>query len=153
MTFDVPGVGQIVIETIILDLNGTLSVGGKVVPGTIQRLASLKNLGYRLVLFTGTTRGDADVLAATLGIEWRLAKDGQAKRKLAMELGADTCASIGNGRIDAPMMEAVALSILTLQAEGVAVETLTVSDVIVPTIVDALDLFIDADRLVATLRR
>lgn len=51
------------------------------------------------------------------------------------------------------LMKVVRLRIVTLQAEGVHVQTLLSSDIVIPTINDALDLFIDEQRLVATLRK
>ena len=153
MIYEIPGHDKLEINTIILDLNGTLSVTGVVPKGVKERLEKLKSLGLRLVLFTGNTRGDADALCKELGIEWRQAKDAQAKQSLAEEYGATTCASIGNGLIDLELMKVVALRIVTLQAEGVHVQTLLSSDIVVPTINDALDLFIDTQRLIATLRK
>lgn len=153
MKYEIPGIEPFVIETIILDLNGTLSVGGVIPEGVKERLGSVRKLGFSTVFFTGNTRNDADTIAQELGIKWRLAKDSQAKKDLAVELGADTCASIGNGRIDLELTQAVKLGIVTLQAEGVHTQTLLAADIVVPSINDALDLFIDSDRLVATLRR
>jgi soluble P-type ATPase len=141
------------ITTITLDLNGTLSIGGEVPEGVKERLAKLKSLGFTIVLFTGNTRGDAEALAADLGIDWKLARDAADKCDLAMGLGPETCASIGNGLIDLELMKAVKLRIVTLQAEGVHVQTLLNSDIVVPSILDALDLFLDNQRLIATLRR
>lgn len=153
MTYDIPGQGQIEIKTIILDLNGTLSVAGTVPSGVKERLSQLKDTGFKIVLFTGNTRNDADALAANLGIEWKLAKSAEDKRDLALELESETCASIGNGLIDLELMKVVKLRIVTLQAEGVHVQTLLNSDIVIPNINDALDLFIDEQRLIATLRR
>lgn len=153
MTFDIPGLDKLTIKTIILDLNGTLSVGGHVPEGVKPRLEKLKELGFQILFFTGNTRNDADDLAKELGIDWKLAKSAEDKRSLALELEPDTCASIGNGRIDLELMKTVKLSIVTLQAEGVHIETLQASDIVIPTIHDALDLFIDSQRLVATLRK
>lgn len=153
MKLDIPGQGNLTINTIILDLNGTLSLGGWLVEGTKPRLQKIRAAGVRVVLFTGNTRGDADKIAADLGIEWGLAKDANDKRELALSLGPDTCASIGNGLIDVELMKVVKLRIVTLQAEGVHVQTLQNSDIVIPTINDALDLFIDQQRLVATLRK
>ena len=153
MVFDIPGQGQFTIKTLILDLNGTLSLGGWLVEGVKPRLQKIRAAGVRVVLFTGNTRGDADKIAADLGIEWGLAKNANDKRELALSLGPDTCASIGNGLIDVELMKVVKLRIVTLQAEGVHVETLQNSDIIVPTINDALDLFVDPQRMVATLRK
>jgi soluble P-type ATPase len=153
MTYDIPGQGQLEIKTLILDLNGTLSVGGVVPEGVKQRLDQLKTKGFKVLFFTGNTRNDADDLATSLGIEWKLAKDAVGKRNLALELEPDTCASIGNGLIDLELMKTVKLRIVTLQAEGVHIQTLLNSDIVIPTINDALDLFIDEQRLIATLRK
>lgn len=153
MTYDIPGQGQLEIKTIILDLNGTLSVAGTVPEGVKERLDQLKAKGFKVLFFTGNTRNDADELATSLGIEWKLAKNAEDKKNLALELEPETCASIGNGLIDLELMKAVKLRIVTLQAEGVHVQTLLNSDIVIPTINDALDLFIDEQRLIATLRK
>lgn len=152
MIYKIPGRDQFEIKTIILDLNGTLSVAGVVPEGVKERLAKLKLMGFKLVFFTGNTRNDADELSADLGIEWKLAKNAGDKRDLALELEPETCASIGNGLIDLELMKIVKLRIVTLQAEGVHIQTMLNSDVVVPNINDALDLFIDQQRLIATLR-
>lgn len=153
MTYDIPGQGQLEIKTLILDLNGTLSVGGVVPDGVKERLDQLKAKGFKVVFFTGNTRNDADDLATSLGIEWKLAKDAAGKRALALELEPETCVSIGNGLIDLELMKTVKLRIVTLQAEGVHIQTLLNSDIVIPNINDALDLFIDEQRLIATLRK
>lgn len=152
MHYEIPGQEAFEINTLILDLNGTLSVGGEVPEGVKERLDSLKQLGFKVLFFTGNTRNDADQLAEVLGIDWKLARNAEDKKNLAIEIGADTCASIGNGLIDLQLTETVKLGIVTLQAEGVHTKTLLAADIVVPTINDALDLFIDADRLTATLR-
>jgi len=153
MIYAIPGQGELEIKTIILDLNGTLSVAGTVPEGVKERLGTIKELGFQIVFFTGNTRNDADSLAADLGIAWKLAKSAEDKKQLALEMEPETCASIGNGLIDAELMKAVKLRIVTLQAEGIHVQTLLNSDIVIPTINDALDLFIDEQRLIATLRK
>lgn len=153
MIYKIPGAGDLEIKTLILDLNGTLSVGGNIVNGVHERIRTLKKNGFHIVLFTGNTRGDADNIADELGIDWMQAKSAEDKRKLAEKMDPKTCASIGNGLIDLELMQTVKLRILTLQAEGIHVKTLQDSDILVPTINDALDLFIDENRMIATLRR
>lgn len=148
-----PGIGELELRTIILDLNGTLSVGGEIVEGVKERLQHLKGLGYEIIFFTGNTRGNAGKLAEQLGVEWILAEDGEAKKQQVLKLHPETCVSIGNGLIDLELMKVVKLRIVTLQAEGVHVQTLLNSDVVIPSINDALDLLLDPDRLVATLRK
>lgn len=153
MVYDIPGSGPLELKTIILDLNGTISVRGQLVEGVAERLGKLRSLGYKIVLFTGNTRGDADKIANFLGIEWTQARTAEDKKSEALKLEPETCVSIGNGLIDLELMKTVALRIVTLQSEGVHVQTLLASDVVVPTILDALDMLIDPDILIATLRK
>ena len=152
MVYEIPGQGSLELKTIILDLNGTISVNGGLVVGVHERLAKLKKAGYKIVLFTGNTRGDADSIATQLGIEWIQAKGAEDKKNEALKLEPETCVSIGNGRIDLELMQTVKLRIVTLQAEGVHVQTLLASDVVVQNINDALDMLIDQNILIATLR-
>lgn len=153
MIYEIPGQDKLEINTLILDLNGTLSIAGTIPDGVKERLTHIKLKGIKVLFFTGNTRNDADELAKNLEIEWMLAKNATEKRMLALGLDPNTCASIGNGLIDLELMQAVKLRIVTLQAEGVHVQTLLNSDIMVPSILDALDLFIDDQRLIATLRK
>lgn len=153
MVYRIPGVGELELKTLILDLNGTLTVKGVIPEGIKERLAQLKELGYRILFFTGNTRNNADEIASSLKIEWILAESGEAKMKEALKLNPDTCVSIGNGLIDLELMRLVKLRIVTLQAEGVHIKTLMNSDIVIPSIIDALDLLIDPATLIATLRR
>jgi soluble P-type ATPase len=149
---NVPGHGLLNIDTIILDLNGTLAVGGKVVPGVSEKLEKLKRKGLRLVLFSGDTRGNAKKIADDLGIDYIQAGTVEEKGEKAKKLGPETCAAIGNGLIDLMKIGAVNLGLVTLQAEGVHLKTLLAADIVVPSINDVLDLFVDEKRLIATLR-
>jgi len=54
MKIDIPGNGPLVIETIILDLNGTLCVGGKLVPGVKERIQELREKCH--LVFSQETR-------------------------------------------------------------------------------------------------
>ena len=55
MKYDIPGLGKLTIKTLILDLNGTFSVGGVVADGVKERLDKLKEKGFRVLFFTGNT--------------------------------------------------------------------------------------------------
>ncbi len=153
MVYQIPGVGQLELKTLILDLNGTLTVMGVIPEGVKERLTRLKDLGYHILFFTGNTRNNADQIAAELGIDWILAENGDAKRYEALKLNPDTCVSIGNGLIDLELMKVVKLRIVTIQSEGVHVQVLLNSDIVTTSILDALDLLIDRSALIATLRK
>lgn len=153
MIYKIPDVGELELKTLILDLNGTLTVKGKIPEGVKERLVRLKELGYRILFFTGNTRNNADEIAYELGIDWILAENGIAKQDEALKLDPSTCVSIGNGLIDLELMKVVKLRIVTIQSEGVHAQTLLNSDIVIPSIVDALELLIDSATLVATLRK
>lgn len=153
MVYNIPQIGELTLNTLILDLNGTLTVRGVIPDGVKERLATLKEHGYRILFLTGNTRNNADEIASSLGIEWMLAETGAEKRDAALALDPNTCVSIGNGLIDLELMQVVRLGIVTLQAEGVHVQTMLAADIVVPSILDALDLLIDPATLVATLRK
>lgn len=153
MKYEVPNVGSLELKTIILDLNGTLTVRGKIVEGVQERLIKLNELGYKIVFFTGNTRGNAQEIAESLKIKWILAESGVQKKEEALKLDPNTCVAIGNGLIDLELMKVVKLRIVTLQPEGVHTQTMINSDVITSSIVDALDLLINPEILIATLRK
>lgn len=152
MKIFIPNREELTINTVILDLNGTLAVGGRVVAGVDERMPKLQAKGLRIILFSADTRGNAATIASNLGIELLPTKNSQEKVEQAKKLNPEECVSIGNGFIDLPLMEIVKLSIVTLQSEGVHVKTFLASDIIVPSICDALDLLIDESRLIASLR-
>jgi len=140
------------IDTVVLDLNGTLSVNGKVPSGAKERLDKLVALGFRIILFTGDQRGTAEELCNDLGIEYTVTKTGEEKEKEMLKLDVEKCVAIGNARIDIGTFKHARLSILTLQAEGIHASAIKHADIIVPSILDALDLLMNKDSLCATLK-
>lgn len=153
MKYTVPYVEEFEINTIVLDLNGTLSVNGKIPAGAKERIVKLQQLGFKLILFSGDQRGTARKICNSLGIELRLTQTGKDKEREMRKLDCKKCASIGNARIDIGTFKHAKLSILTLQAEGIHARAIKHADIIVPSINDALDLFLNPDSLCATLRK
>ncbi|MCA9391645.1 HAD hydrolase family protein [candidate division WWE3 bacterium] len=152
MNYEVPGVGEIEIKVIVLDLNGTLSVNGQVPDGVKQRLDKLNELGIEIVLFTGDQRGTAQDLCDDLGISFVRCKSLEEKEKAMGNYDSETTAAIGNARIDIGTFKKAKVSVATLQAEGIHAGILEHVDVVVPTINDALDFFIDTNTFAATMR-
>ncbi len=152
MEYKVPHGETFEIDTIVLDLNGTLSVNGKIPEGVKKRIDKLIGLDFKIILFTGNKRGTADELCKDIGIEYKVTQTGKEKEVEMLKLDTKKCAAIGNARIDIGAFKHAKLSILTLQAEGIHAKSISYVDVIVPSILDALDLFINKDSLCATLR-
>lgn len=153
MIFEIANNESIEIKTIVLDLNGTLSLNGKISSGAKERLKKLKALGYKIILFTGDQRGTAKKLCDGLNIEFIIAQTGKDKEKAILKLDPETCVSIGNSRIDIGTFKRARLSVITLQAEGIHTDVIKYADIIVPSINDAFDLFIKKDSLLATLKK
>ena len=151
----VPGRGSHTIEDLILDLNGTISVDGRLVRGVKERLRELSEK-LEITVVTADTNRNAESLLADLPVRIHMIRENQEnKQKLAvvLEKGKGKTVSVGNGCNDVSMLRESAIGICVLGREGASPEALTASDVVVPTINDALDLLLKPQRLRATLRR
>lgn len=150
--FEVPGEGSFAIEHLLLDVNGTLSDRGRLVPGVRERLGALRaDLDVRLL--SADTYGTLEELARELGVEGTRVASGMDKGDLVRRLGGERCAAIGNGRNDADMLGEVRLGIVVLGPEGLSADALAAARLLCPSITIALDLLADPQALAATLRR
>jgi len=152
---EIPGWNTLELEHLVLDLNGTVALDSEVCPGVAERLAAL-SANLTIHLLTADTRGQAAEAGSRLGVQFaRVEPRAEASQKQALveRLGAAHVVAIGNGANDARMLSTAALGIAVLGPEGLAVETLRAADVVVGRIEDALDLLLQPQRLVATLRR
>lgn len=152
MKFVIPGYGTLELKTIVLDLNGTMAVRGKLVTGLEEKIQLLKEKGYRVIFFSGDTRGNANKMAEKLGIEFIKAGTAKEKGEEIEKLDPNTCVAVGNGLIDVEKLSKAKLAIVTLQAEGVHTKALLAADIVVTSILEALDLLLDENSLIATLR-
>ncbi|UCH07721.1 MAG: HAD hydrolase family protein [Deltaproteobacteria bacterium] len=151
----VPGRGTYTLEHLILDLNGTVSVDGRIVRGVKERLRELSR-ELEITVVTADTNRNAERLVADLPVSIQTIRENQEnEQKLAvvLEKGKEHTVSIGNGCNDVSMLRESAIGICVLGREGASPEALMASDVVVPTINDALDLLLKPQRLRATLRR
>jgi soluble P-type ATPase len=155
LAIGIPGAGELRLEHLVLDYNGTVALDGGLIAGVADRLRALaKTLQVHVV--TADTFGRARIDLAGLPCALSVLPPGeQDGRKLeyVRALGAQRVVAIGNGRNDRAMVEAAALGIAVVQAEGAAVETVLAADIAVTSVLDALDLLAAPLRLVATLRR
>jgi len=154
ITIDIPGWGPLRLEHVVLDYNGTLAVGGNLLPGVAERL---RRLSTDLAVHVLTADTFGKVREEMVGIPCRLSvlpPGGQDRAKLeyVQRLNADRVCAIGNGRNDRRMIEAAALGIAVILGEGAAAATMEAADVVCRSIEDALDLLLHPLRLTATLR-
>ena len=154
LELEIPGWAPLRLEHLVLDLNGTLALDGELLPGVAERVEAL-SVDLELHLATADTHGRAAALVEGLPLQLALVERGQeAAQKLALveRLGAASCAVVGNGGNDAAALEAAALGVAVCREEGLARPSLLACDLLVPSVLSALDLFRFPRRLVATLR-
>jgi len=155
IALDIPGVGALRLEHLVLDFNGTLARDGVLLEGVAPRL---RELAGRLALHVvtadtfGRARAALGGLPLTLEI---LPTGGEADAKAAWidKLGRDGCAAMGNGANDALMLERAAISIAVVGPEGAASGAVRSAKIVVGDPCVGLDLLLEPRRLVATLRR
>lgn len=155
LKISLPGRDQTLeLENLLLDQNGTITEDGALLPGVSERIAKLRDI-LNVFLLTADTFGSAAVVAEQLDISlFKVSTEqgGPDKKDFLLNLDAARTAAIGNGYNDALMLEEAAVSIAVIGPEGCAVAALRKADIVVNNINDALDLFINSLRLVATLR-
>lgn len=152
---NIPGRGLVQLQHVVCDVNGTLAVDGKLLDGLVRTLASIQDR-LTLHLLTADTHGKQQVIDQQLAIQAvRVQRGDEAAQKAdyVRRLGANRVAAIGQGANDAGMLAEAALGICVLSPEGVAIETLSAADLVVPSIYDAFELFNKPLRIVATLRK
>lgn len=114
---DIPGLGKLRLEHVVLDYNGTLAVDGRLIPGVkawLNRLADLLAVHVITADTFGKARQSLRGVVCTLQILQRGGED-RAKAALVRRLGAKRVACIGNGRNDRLMLRRAVLGIATLQ--------------------------------------
>ena len=154
IALDIPGYGPLSLEHLVLDLNGTIAAGGELIEGVAEGIRALEGR-IRPVVVTADTRGTARGFADRLGVEMHvIAGEWEAgdKLELIQELGPDHVAAVGNGSNDALMLKSATVGVCVIGPEGASRAALEAADVLVTNIVDALALFSEPERLVATLR-
>lgn len=156
LALEVPGLGELHLEHLVLDVNGTLALDGDLLPGIADRLAALRP-SFTIHLITADTHVRQAVIDAQLGVTGVRLRRGEPeadqKAVYVRGLGADRVVAIGNGANDAHMFRDAALAIAVLGGEGLAAVALREADVLVADITAALDLLLYPKRLAATLRR
>ena len=154
LTIQIPDYGDLQLEHLVLDFNGTLACRGEVLAGVKEGLAALaEDLAIHVV--TADTFGSAAAALVDLPCELTVlpvADQARAKLEFVQRLGAASVVCIGNGRNDRLMLRQAALGIAVILDEVAASATLQAADVVSTSIVAALELLREPRLLIATLR-
>jgi soluble P-type ATPase len=150
-----PGQGNLEIEFILIDFEGTLASDCRVHPKAKDKI----NLLSKRVKIYILTKGDKEPLMEILRkvkaevIHLTEGEASQGKLNLLRQLGANKTVAIGNGVDDISMIEEAGLGICVISKEGTAGEMIQKADVVVSNILDALDFLLKPLRHRATLSR
>jgi P-type E1-E2 ATPase len=147
----IPGAENLVLEHLVLDVNGTLTDRGEPIITALRAIECLR-AALELHVLSADTFGTAEALAASIGAEYRRVDSGQDKREYIQALGAQRCVAVGNGRNDGPMLHAAGLGIAVVGPEGLHADALAAADVIALSIDEAVGLLADSRTLTGTLR-
>jgi soluble P-type ATPase len=150
----IPGFGSLRLTHLVLDYNGTLAVDGRLLPGVGEGLESLSNT-LQLHVLTADTFGTAHRELAGVPCEFFILpvkRQDRGKLAYVRRLGADKTVCIGNGCNDRLMLRSAALGIAVIQKEGAAYTAICAADLVMPGIIEALELLHNPLRLVASLR-
>ena len=150
-----PGRGELNIQHLVTDVNGTLALDGILLNGLVKRIGALRDR-VQVHLLTADTHGKQAIIDQQLNLTAvRITGGNEAEQKAlyVRNLGAETVIAIGQGSNDAAMLKTAALGICIMSREGVAVETLLAADLLLPDIFAVLDLFDHPLRMLASLRK
>lgn len=150
----IPGFGQLALEHIVLDYNGTLAFDGELLAGVKDRLNKLAQ-SVQIHVLTADTFGKATSqlkdIPCKLHILEKNNEDCQ-KDNYIKGLGSDNAVAFGNGNNDRSMLKMAALGIAIIDGEGCAITSIQAADIIVTDINHGLDLLLNPLRCKATLR-
>ena len=154
ISIDIPGWGNMEIENMVLDLNGTLATDGKI-PTVVKKKINALAGQVKSYVLTADTQGTATEEIQGMNVE--LVKIGEKDSKegkftFLKMLDLEKTVVIGNGNNDQLILKEAGLGILVLGDEGISLAAMKHSDILVKNISDVLDLFTKPKRLIATLR-
>ena len=154
MRIEIPGWGNIDIENIVIDLNGTIATDGKIASEVRKKITSLSEL-EKVYILTADTQGTANKEILGMNVELIKVPEENSKKgkfEFLSTLNLETTVVIGNGSNDQLTLKEAALGIAVLGDEGVSVSAMKSADIVVENIHNALDLLLEPKRLIATLR-
>jgi soluble P-type ATPase len=153
IAIDIPGWGNLEIQNIVCDLNGTLAEDGKMLLGVKKKINTLSEK-VKVYILTADTQGTAneeiqELQAELVRIPEKNSKSG--KLEFFKTLRPEATVAIGNGNNDQLILREAGLGIAILESEGMSVAAMKDADIVVKGISDAFDLLLKPKRLIATL--
>lgn len=154
LNLDIPGYGNLELENIVLDYNGTIAKDGKFI-SELEILISDLSKVFKIYVITADTFGTVEKNLKNLDVTIKKLvgnSEREEKEQFIKELGSKHTVAIGNGNNDSLMLLKAQLGICIVGEEGCARGALENADIAIGNIKLALELFENPKRLIATLR-
>jgi P-type E1-E2 ATPase len=154
ISINIPGKNRIQTKYLVLDYNGTLAIDGEIISGVKDILNDLSKV-IDIHVVTADTFGRARDGLTGINCKLKiLTGENQhiQKAEYIEEIGSSETIAIGNGLNDWLMLKNATIGIAVLQREGVSCVTIQNADILCVSIIDALELLRNPNRIVATLR-
>ncbi|GCF07932.1 HAD family hydrolase [Dictyobacter arantiisoli] len=148
---DIPQRGVIELQHAVFDVNGTLAVDGVAIAGVVEQLKTL-SAHLTIHLLSANSHGNITELEKTFGFRIHETHRGDEKMRYVQNLGPANVIAFGNGVNDSTMLRLATIGVAVITPEGVATRTMQGADIIISGPLDAIDLLLKPDRLLATLR-
>jgi soluble P-type ATPase len=153
ITIQRPGDGDLQIEFILLDFEGTLATDRRVHPKAKDKI-NLLSKRTKIYILTKEDKERVEEVLKKVNAETIYLTEGESSQKkldLLRQLGATGTAAIGNGVDDGPMIEAAGLGICVIGKEGASAEAAKNANVMFMDVLDALDFLLKPLRQKTTL--
>jgi len=150
----IPSYKDINIENVVFDYNGTIATDGIVDKKVKNKLVQLQNK-VKVYVLTADTYGNVTNNLADTNLEVHIiSKENGTEDKVNFikKLGVSKCIAVGNGNNDFLMVREAEIGICIIGDEGCSTKTLINSQIATKNINDCLELLLNTNRLIATLR-
>ena len=150
----IPNYKTLVVTNIVLDYNGTIAKDG-LLKEEIKTILKQLCQKYKVHVITADTFGSVQTQLKGYDLSVKILNTDNhtlEKAEFVKSLNAVNTVAIGNGNNDALMLQNAVLGVAILGDEGCSSKTLLRSDITCKSIKDALELFLNTKRLIATLR-
>lgn len=154
LQINIPGRGEIQIENIVFDYNGTLAVDGDIADTTKDMIQKLKE-HVNIYILTADTYGTVEKICGNLGITIKTfprENAGRCKKDIVKSLGGNQTITVGNGFNDIDMFKESTISIAVMEKEGCSGKLIAAADIVVKSIDDVFLMLLKPNRIKATLR-
>ncbi len=151
----IPHCRTLLLRHVVLDYNGTVAKDG-VLKEEVKALLPQLCERFKVHIITSDTFGSVQEQMQGFDVTVKVLKSDAHTMEKAHYLDSlipRFCIAVGNGNNDVQMLEDASLGIAVIGDEGCSTKTLMAGDIVCKSIEDALELLLNDNRLIATLRR